>query len=70
MLHDTCIAKIRDVAKIPKRIPDFHGKNIVSTISKDEGHFGSASNNENLTKLIFEYAWLEFMTFEKDTDIV
>ena len=65
-----CIAKIRDVAKSPKRIPDFHGKNIVSTISKDEGHFGSASNNENLTKLIFEYAWLEFMTFEKDTDIV
>jgi hypothetical protein len=59
----------------PIRIPDFGKfnkfnsighKNIIASINSEEGHFGSTNNMENLDKLTWEYAWLDFMMFEKD----
>ena len=46
------IEKIRDLAKEPKRIPNFYEKNIFARIRKDGGHFGSANNDENLNLAI------------------
>jgi len=45
------IEKLRDLAKDPKRFPDFGMKNIVVNINKNDGHFGSIENNENLNNL-------------------
>jgi protease II len=44
-------------------------KNIIASINSEEGHFGSTDNSENLDKLTWEYAWLDSMMFEKDTQI-
>mmetsp|Transcript_1867 Transcript_1867/g.1664 ORF Transcript_1867/g.1664 Transcript_1867/m.1664 type:complete len:472 (+) Transcript_1867:801-2216(+) len=62
------LEKLRDLSLSPLRLPDFGNKNIVASISSEQGHFGSTSNTENLDKLVWEYAFLDFMMFEKDND--
>lgn len=59
------VEKIRDLAKTPEKFPDFGDKNIVVRINKEGGHFGTADNDVNLTMLIFEYAWLDYILFKK-----
>ncbi|CAI2386107.1 unnamed protein product [Moneuplotes crassus] len=60
------LEKLRDISLTPLRIPDFGNKNIFTSISSEQGHFGSTSNTENLEKLVLEYAFLDFMMFEKE----
>jgi len=61
------IEKLRDLALSPKRCPDFSEKNIVLRINKDGGHFGSSNNEKNLTMAIWEFAWLDFLIFKRNT---
>lgn len=60
------IEKLRHLSKEPTRFPEFASKNIVCRINEEGGHFGSNDNSENLSQCIWEYAWLDFLLFQKD----
>lgn len=61
------IEKLRDLSLSPKRFPDFGASNIVCRIQTEEGsgHFGSVDNDINLALLTYEFAWLDFLMFNK-----
>lgn len=60
------IEKLRDVAMVDERFPDFGDKNIVVRIDREGGHFGTTSNNTNLAMATMEMAWLDFIMFKKN----
>ena len=60
------VEKLRDLSRIPQRIPDFKSKNIVVNISTEQAKLGPKAIEEKISKIIWEYAWLDFLMFEKD----
>jgi oligopeptidase B len=62
------IEKLRDLAETPTKMPHFGYKNIKCRINKDGGHFGSTSNDVNLSANVQEFAWLEFLLLNPKSD--
>lgn len=62
------IERMRDLAKEPKRFPNFGDKNFTVRINKQGGHFGSTENDLNLHNLVQEFAWLDFLLLNPSND--
>ena len=62
------VEKLRDLSKEPTCFPDFGAKNIVVHLEQNEGtgHFGSVDNESNLSRELYEFAWLDFLMFTKE----
>jgi len=63
------VEKFRDLAQEPTRVPHFGNNNMVVRINEEGGHFGSVSGDVNIYNGMQEFAWLDFLMLNPQSDL-